>query len=390
MANQPGNGALYMQGIAVPASAMNSALFMQKTRRNTQLEVQRTFAGLGNQDIIELKKTDILSGLTLKFFGNLNVAPGTGSVNSTMRWPHDLARRVRFTANGQSNIINVSGAKLKVREIMKRGDLSDRGITQSINGTNVNQGTLAKACDAWGVGAGATAIAGGNYGVEIEWHLPIAEDEVDLAGAIFAQTSSTDLTVTIDWANTSDVFTLAGNAAVTLTGTLQVVATRFTIPGDGNGGIIVPDLRTFHSMIESRYSSIANGDNEVRLVGQGAGKNLLRLYHQVWNGTVPAPLVVNRTNFSQLAWRFAGNETPEVADGSFWRYWNERDYNADIGAQFGFFCFDFASENAFRDAVDLGATSEFRSLISIPSGVTLTTPAVEIVAETIFTAGVAA
>lgn len=388
MANQPGNGALFMQGIAVPASAVNPTAFFAKTRRNTLLEGQRTYAGLGNQDIIELKKTDILSGLTVKFFGNLVVTPGTGTVASTARWPHDLARRVRFTANGQSNIINVSGAKLKVRDIMKKGDLTDRGVVQSFNGANVNQGTLSKSSDAWGVGSVQSNIGAGTYGLELEWVIPVAEDEIDLAGAIFAQTSSTDLTLTIDWAPPADIFTLTGNATVALTGTLQTMATRYTIPGDGQGGIIVPNLSTFHSLLEQRVSGLTNGDNEPRLSGQGAGKSLLRLYHQVWNGATP--MVPSRSNFSQLGWRFAGNETPENADGSFWRFRNERDYNSDIGACFGFFCFDFASENAFRDAVDLGSTSEFRTLVSIPAGVALTSPAIETVAETIFAAGTAA
>jgi hypothetical protein len=47
-------------------------------------------------------------------------------------------------------------------------------------------------------------------------------------------------------------------------------------------------------------------------------------------------------------------------------------------------------ENAFRDAVDMGTTSELRLVIGVQSGVTVTNPALEYVQETIFQAGAGA
>ena len=380
--------ARYMQGIAVPQSSVNPREFFARTRRKYQSESSRTYAGLGGQDVVELKKTDVLAGLVIRFDGSVTSTPGSGTVATTARWPYDLIRQARFTANGQSNIINVSGAKLKAREFMAKSDLTDRGVSQSIAGQTVTHGTLAQACESWGVGSRATAIASGNYDVDLSWFVPVAEDQVDLAGAIFAATSSTDLTLTIDWATANDLFVLTGNATASVSGVVQVQALRYSIPIGADGQIVVPDLSVFHSLIQSRHTGLATGENELRLIGQGAGKTLLRTYSQLWNGANPAPVPVTEDNYGKLAWRFGGNETPdEYPDGQVLRYLNERQYNADIGGPHGFFVHEFAAENAFRDAVDLGTTSEWRQVVNVNGSLTLVNAALEVVAESIFTAG---
>ncbi|MFT3873453.1 MAG: hypothetical protein QM714_12550 [Nocardioides sp.] len=380
--------ARYMQGIAVPESSVNPREFFLRTRRRTQLESSKAYAGLGQTDTFELKKTDILAGLFIRFDGSLVTVKGTGQVNTQARWPYDLIKQLKFTANGQSNIINCSGLKLKAREAMGKGDLTDRGVSQNYNGATVTQGTLSQACESWGVGSRATNVPDGTYDIDLSWFVPVAEDQIDLSGAIFAASSSTDLTVNIDWAPPTDVFTLSGTATATLTGTVQVVALRYSIPLGPDGQIVVPDLSVFHSLIQTRYTNLANGENELRLIGQGAGKTVLRAFSQLWNGAPAVPVVVNEDNFGKMAWRFGGNETPdEYPDAQVLRYINERMYCSDIGAVWGFHCHEFASENAFRDAVDLGTASEWRQVINVLPAVVLSNAAVETTVESIFTAG---
>lgn len=388
---QGGAPARYMQGIAVPANSVNGNEFFARTRRKIQTEASKTYNGLGSQDVFELKKTDILSGLIIRFDGSLTIALPTGTAATTARWPYDLLKGVRFTANGQSNLINCSGLKLKLREMQSRGDLSDRGVSNAVNGVTVSQGTLAMAHESWGVGSRASAIPAASYDVDLDWFVPIAEDQVDLAGAIFAATSSTDLTVTLDWATAAELFALTGTATASLTGVVTLTAVRYSVPLGADGQIVVPDLSTFHSLIQSRHTSIANGENEVRLVGQGAGKTLLRVSAQLWNGATPAPVVLNEDNFGRMAWRYSGNETPdEYFDGQLMRIVNERQYNSDIGGVWGFHSHEFAAENAFRDTVDLGTTSEWRLLETVQSGVVLVNPALEVLTESIFSAGAGA
>jgi hypothetical protein len=381
-----------MQGIEVPRSSINPAQFFQLTRRLTILEKSLpAFAGLGSTDTIPILQTGVLSGIMLQFSGQLVVTLPTGTVASTGRWPYDLIRACRFTANGQSNLINVHGGKLKAREIMARGDLTDRGVPQGIGGaspgTSRVQGTMSLNSEAWGVGQNVTAIPAATYPIELEWYVPVAFDDMTLTGAIFAQTSATDLFVAIDWAPLSDLFLLTGTATAVVTGSLNAFATLYTIPQGPDGNVIVPDLSVFHSLIESRAPVIANGDNEVRLSGQGVGKQLLRVYGQTFNQVVAGnaiPLPVNSTNYGNILWRFGGNDTPEVwNNGSAHNHVNEKRFDCDLGAFGGYWIHDFASENAFRDSVDEGTATELRYLVNIPNGVTLTNAFGEYVQETV-------
>lgn len=378
----------YMQGIAVPSESVRPAEFFARTRRRTFNEGSQTWNGFGGQNTWELKKSDIIAAIVIRFTGNLVIALPTGTAASTARWPYDMLKAVRFTANGASNVINASGLKLKLREYQKKSDLTDKGISQTVGGATVSSGTLSASSESWGVGSNTSALAANTYPVDLYWVVPVAEDEIDLSGAIFAATSSTDLTVQVDMETLANLFTLTGTATATLTGTIQATSIKYSIPIGSDGQIVVPDLSLFHSYIQSRTTALGTGANETRMIGQGAGKTLLRTSFQVWNGATPAPLVMNDTNFGEQAWRYGSNETPDdYVTGQVLREINERMYNTDIGKVWGFGAFDFANENAFRDAVDMGTTSDLRLLNTIQSGVTLTNAALEYVQETIFQAG---
>jgi hypothetical protein len=383
-------GTRSLQGIEVPAESVNPGAFFALTRRRRTTEYSRPFAGLGNSDTIEFRKSDILSAIHVRFSGTLTVTHSAGAVVPTFRWPLDLPKAFRFTANGQSNLINVSGAKLKVREIMTRGEFDDRGVVQNIGGVAVNQGTLSKASEKWGLAPGQSQATSTSFAVELYWYVPISSDEKDLSGAIFAQTSSMDLTLTIDWESAANLFTTSGGDTVALTGNVIAETEKYSIPV-ANGQFVVPDLSLFHSMVQTRVASqMAQGDNEMRLVGQGAGKVLLRAYYQLWNGAgTPVPLAMTATNFGPQGWRYASNETPELfPDGTSLRQWNEGLYNSDVGSVFGFGVHEFESRNAFRDVVDMGQASELRLYVNVATP--LTNPALEYVQETVFSAGAAA
>ncbi len=383
-----------MQGIEVPASSIQPAEFFKLTRRLRITErTIAAFAGLGSTDNIPILQTGVVSGILLQFQGQVVVNLAAGTAATTGRWPYDLIRAVRLSANGQSNLINVHGGKLKAREIMARGDLTDRGVPQGVGGaspgTSRVQGTLSLNTEAWGLGQNVTAIPGAptTYPVNLEWYIPVAFDDLTLVGAIFAQTSATDLNIAIDWAPSSDLFILTGAATAVVTGAVTATATVYSIPQAANGDIIVPDLSVFHSLIESRVPVMTNGDNEIRLAGQGVGKQLLRLYGQTFNQAVagnPVPLAVNAVNYGNVAWRFGGNDTPEVyPNGLLHAHVVEKMFDCDLGTLGGYWVHDFASENAFRDSVDEGGATELRYLLNIPSGVVLTNAFGEYVQETV-------
>lgn len=379
-----------MQGIEVPTTSIDPKAFFARTRRLNVLEKNLgAFAGAGNTDTISMLQTGVLGQLRIQFIGSVTVTPGTGTVATTGRWPYDHMRACRFSANGQSNLINCRGWKLKAREMIQRGDLSDRGVTRGIGGaspgTQVNQGTLSLNTEAWGLGQNVTAVGAGTYTVDLEWVVPVAFDQMTLTGAIFAQTSATDLALAIDWAPLSDLFVLTGNAtAVWASGTVNVYATLYTIPQAPTGQIIIPDLSTFHSLIETRVPVAANGDNEIRLAGQGVGKQLLRLFGQTWNGATPAPVPVNDTNYGRIEWKFGGQDIPETwNNGRAHSHVVESLADSDMATFQGIWMHDFASENAFRDSVDEATATELRFNVNLTNNVTLTAGAdIEYVQET--------
>lgn len=381
-----------MQGIAIPAAVIDKNEFFRRTKRHTQQEKSVSFTlGESTRDVIALRKSDILSEIVLHIVGTLTIAPGTGSVASTAAWPYGLVRNVKFSANGASSLISARGWTLRAREIAKDEGLSDRGVEQTIGGTTRRQGTLSLACEEWGVGQSTTGLsAAADVDVDLVLTIPVAEDPYDLSGAIFLQTASAELTVEIEWANTADLFTLTGDGAATFEGTVSVQSTKFEIPTE-SGAIIVPDLSMFHSLVETNSVAVANGEVETPLVGsQGAGKYILRIIHQLMNGSTPAPVPLTAANFGLLGWRYGTAETPDRwIDGSALRIAMERMYNTDLGGLQGYGVQEYAKAG-FRDLVATAVTADLRLVTTINNDVALTNPKLWYAVESVYQSGSAA
>jgi hypothetical protein len=352
-----------MQGIAIPAAVVDPAAFRRRTRRHIQQEKKISFAlGTSTQDIISLRKSDILTEINLHITGSLTITPGTGTVASTAEWPYNLIKKVSFSANGASSLIAARGWTLRAREIAKDEGLSDRGNVQTVGGVSRNNGTLSLGCEAWGVGSNSTGLGAQTVPVDLVLTIPVAEDQFDLSGAIFLQTSSAELSVVLDWANLTDLFTLTGNGAATFSGNVEVITTKFEIPTE-NGAIIVPDLSLFHSLVETSTPTIAVGENETIVVGQGAGKYVLRVIYQHYSAGAPVPMT--SANFGLQAWRYGTAETPDQwPNGSTLRIAMERAYNSDLGGVLGYGVHEFAKAG-FRDLVDMGVTSDLRLVSNV-------------------------
>lgn len=377
-----------MQGIAIPAARVDPHMFRALTRRQTQQEERQAFTlGTNTTDVIPLRRSDILSEIVLRITGTLTVTPGTGTVASTWKWPYGLLKNVGFKANGATSLISARGWTLKAREYAKDEGLSDRGVTQTINGASVSQGSLSLGLESWGVGQATSALTGATHDVELIVTIPVAEDQYDLSGAIFLQSSSAELSVQLDWANESDLFALTGNGAVAFSGYVEVVSTKFKIPTVG-GVIIVPDLSQFHSLVETSTPALALGTNEPVVVGQGAGKFVLRMIGQLENNS--APTAVNDTNFGLMGYRYGTSETPDQwANGTQLRANMERQYNTDLGGVQGYFVHEFAKAG-FRDVLDMGTTADLRLVTTINNGVTLNNPKLWYAIESLYASGQAA
>ena len=378
------NPSVTLQGIQIPKSSVDPKTFQALTRRqNLQTKTLSSFAGWGLVDTIPILQTGIVTYLDVRIVGTLAVALNSGTCASTWRWPYGIVQALRFTANGQSNLINASGWFLKAFSFASRVPGDDRGVANGCGGaspgTSTNQGTFALASESWGVGQGVTAIGAGSYNVELSIAVPVAYDQVSLMGAIFAQTTSSALQLQIAWEALANLFTLTGAATVTWSSGPSVIVegTAYTIPSY-NGGIVVPNLSVFHSLTENTINpTVSNGLQEVTLAGQGVGRQLMRAAFQVRNNgaTTAVPIAQNVANYGLNYWRYGGNTTPETyTDGQRLREWNERLYNTDMGGVQGFGFYDFSSLWAPRDSIDEGSVTALRIGFTVNNSVTLTSP----------------
>lgn len=378
-----------MQGIAIPAARVDSNLFRALTRRHTQQEERISFTlGENTTDPIPLRRSDILSEVTLRITGTLVITPGAGAVASTAKWPYGLLKSVKFNANGATSLVAARGWTLKAREYAKDEGLSDRGVEQTVGGATVRQGTLSLGQEEWAVGQSTSALAA-TTGTDVELivTIPVAEDQYDLSGAIFLQSSSAELSVVLEWATPTELFTATGGATFSLSGYVEVTSTKFKIP-TVSGAIIVPDLSQFHSLVETSTPAIALGENEPVIVGQGAGKFVLRVLSQLENGGAPVPVTAD--NFGLMGYRYGTSETPDQwANGSQLRANMERQYNTDLGGLQGYAVHEFAKAG-FRDVLDMGTTADLRVVATVKDTVALSNPKLWYAVESLYASGQAA
>jgi hypothetical protein len=367
-----------VQGIEVPKAVVDPKSFFANARRQRFTQASSgAFNGLGGADTFSLKQSGIIGAIDVRLFGSVVVAIGTGTVASTSRWPYGLLKRAKVSANNMSNLVNAGGRFLKARELARNPGLTDRGVTRGIGaaspGTQVPQGTMSLNNEAWGIGQNVSAVPTATYNFDISVRLPIAFDLELLGGALFAQTSATDLIVELDYETLANLFTLTGNAAVTVNCAYFVDGVFFNIPRGPGGEIVLPDLSVFHTFVQSNNTTLATGVlTDVLLSGQGVGKQLLAVFWSLFgNGNNNTPFPVTDTNFGQLDWAYGGLEVPEIyPGGSTLAKENERNYGSDLATLQGIGVFDWANHWAFRDSIDMGSATQLRMQIQAQQALT--------------------
>ena len=383
-----------LQGVPAQNVSIDPQAFFPATRRLTYaMQSVQPIAGLGSTDTVQLRQTGIIAALDVRIAGTITFGGTITGTTMSWRWPYNLFT-ARVSANGQANLINAPGLLLQALS-MTQGQITDRGVQRAIGAGTPNQGTLARASDSWGsdgtneLGPGVTVAAAGTYDVDFVVRIPLAFDQRTLLGAVFAQTAQTNLVLDLDYAPQSELLTLGGAATFAHALTWEVAGVVYTIPQVG-GRFVVPDLSAFHQFVATGTNAVGQGENELMLPGTGIGRQLMRVYGQVYTGAAPGvPLAVNAANYGPMGWRYGGNDTPEMhRTGSSLRSRNEETTGVDLGGQWGIWAHDFASEWALRDAVDEGATSDLRLVVGLQAAPA--TPRVVIAQQTIFAAPVGA
>jgi hypothetical protein len=386
-----------IQGVASPDVTMDPQSFYPATRRlRFPARSATAIGGFGTTDSVQLRQTGIVAGLELRVKGTITFGSVIAGTSMSYLWPLGLARQIRVSANGQSNLINCRAITIRALEFLRNARINDSGITKNFGGAPFSSGTLALSCDDWGTGPTSTdGLAPGTdvdtaeeYSVDLTWFVPIAADDISLVGSVYAQTAATNLTLDIDWETQANLLTLGGGATVEQALTYEVVLVAYSIPNVG-GRFVVPDLSHFHQLAESRAPGLGSGVNEPILAGTGVGRRLLRLLFQVYSGTPPVPLAMTDANFSTVGWAYGGSDVPESYQaGGGLRALNERQASADLGRLWGIGAWDFASQFSLRDVVDESMTSDLRILIGLVASPTA--GVAQIAQETLFAAPVGA
>lgn len=384
-----------IQGVASPDITVDPTSFYAATRRlRYPMKSLTNIAGIGSTDSTQLRQTGIVAGLEVRLTGNLVFGGTITGTSMTFEWPFNLAREFRLSANGQSNLVKCRGLTIRGLEFAGNAKLDDTGLTATFGSTAVISGSLKLPSDDWGTSAGnalnpgATVAAVGTYTVDITYFIPVAADYITLIGAVYAQSSATNLTLDIDYNTQAALLTLGGSATVAFNLQFSVVGQVFSIPNVG-GKFVVPDLSQFHQIAEFRQAGLGVGTNEPLLAGTGVGRKLMRVMFNVYSGATPAPLAMTAANFNVVSWAYGGADVPEgYATGTNLRALNIRQAGVDLGGNWGLGMWDFASAFALRDVVDEGATSDLRLQIGLVNSPT--SGFAQIAQETLFAAPVGA
>ena len=394
----PLNAPPMIQGVQTPNVVVDPQTFYAATQRQRfSMAASQDFNGLGSVDSVQLRQAGIVAALEVRIRGNVTFGGTIGTTTMDWSWPFDMCR-FRLSANGQSNLLDVSGGKIRALEFCTNPKIVDNGVDQLVGGDTVDTGTLALACDDWGTGATTSEMGPGSnvtvaeaHTVDITYLLPVAGDPTLLIGAVYAQSSATNLTLDIQWATQAQLISaLGGSATVDFDLEYDVTGVVYSIPIVG-GRAVVPDLSMFHQLSEANQAGFGAGENEYEIPGTGTGRQLLRLLSNIWTGSGinKQPLPVLDANYNTIAWRYGGNITPETySQGGKQRALNNRQTGVDIGRYWGLILQDWASEWALRDVIDLGQTTDFRVVLGLVSSPT--SPSARIMQETVFAAPVGA
>lgn len=383
-----------LQGVATPGVTVNPQAFYAATRRmRFTMKSKTAIAGLGSTDTFQLRQTGIVSHLEVRVSGTVTFGGTLGTSTMSYDWPFNLVNNFQFSANGQANLISARGLPIRALEFVQNAKLDDNGLSASFGGTAATTGTLKLPTDDWGTSGANVLNPGtnvplvGTYTVDLTYVIPVAADPVSLVGAIYAQSSSTNLNLAINYATQSQILSaLGGSATFASALNAEVIGVVYSIPNVG-GQYVVPDLSVFHQISESRVGGQTQGVNEYLLPGTGVGRQLLRILFQEYSSN--APLAVNDTNYSTVGWAYGGNDVPESYQrGGNLRAHNVRDSGVDIGGNWGIGLWDFASQFVLRDVVNEGTTSDLRvqmGLVNSP-----TSGFAQVAQETLFAAPVGA
>ena len=330
--------------------------FLTATRFNKRRIASIPYDG-GNRVSYDLPATGLLANLYLRMTGTLTTTLGGGTATlkaNQQGRPFGLLDRIQLTANSGTDIVNVTGFGLFLRALMTDNgypDIASANLSEAESGNPVYQFP--------------TTFTGAQT-VEFSLKIPIVNNDRDLTGLIMLQNKETLLTLQMDFADISSLFTLTGGATVSFTGDVTLTTEYFSVPGNRED---YPDLSVIHTLIEDRVP--IDGVGDLQYVTP-RGNVYMRMLHRVLLNDTPA----GYDDIDRLTLQFNQTDTPYFIDGHDVLVQQRERYKRDLPK--GVYVWDWtyqgqAGLGGSRDLINSRAITDFLSIIKINTSATLGT-----------------
>ena len=344
-------GVAFLSNLPPDKFKMEPGLFAESTERQDIPLQSSEFKGLGTSMQIRLLNVGVLA--LVKLYFNLTFKTGTeGTVTALPGFPYYVAKRVAFTANGQTALLNARGTTYRARR---------QRIFRN------PQETIESA-----PGVGALAL-NTTYPCTFMLDIPIAHDMYSGIGWILAQNPQTYLSLELAFASLSDVFATTGKGEISsFTGTVYGEMTTFAVGqaqvGNTPGVTIIPDLTVFHGILDNTFQFSNSGLVKAPLI-RVAGQ-LVNYAFNLNNGGVSeiGPLAL-----TEAAFQYGGNRAPRVYNPvAFLVDKNQQDYNGVVQIKgLTHTYLDFEVDNPVRDLFIPEALVELQMAVTIPNSITV-------------------
>ncbi|MGH9042676.1 MAG: hypothetical protein ACRDZ3_20870 [Acidimicrobiia bacterium] len=170
-----GTGSEILRTIPAQPFVPDPNAFFQQTSKTILTPRVPPIPGPGAPVSLQLLQAGIVSKLQITFVGSLVVSTADATTIAST-WPYGLLNRFRLSANGQNDLFSCDGVDLHVLRYLL--------FPAFVNFVDDFPGE---------VGAAGT-VAVGTHPLYLTWDVGVAADQTSLIGALYAQSSATNLT----------------------------------------------------------------------------------------------------------------------------------------------------------------------------------------------------
>jgi hypothetical protein len=326
--------------------------FETATRQNIRKVAQLGYQS-GQRVSKDLPRTGLLANLFIRVEGNL-VVTGAPTLNANQYGrPFGLIDRLSVKTNNSTSIVDVTGHGLALRNMIDENNYFDV-LASSLPASDTSNPVY------------QFATAAGTNPFAFTLKVPIANNDRDLIGLLLLQNGETLVTVNIDWANESNLFTLNGGTVQVQNAYAHITMEYFDVPVKEAD---YPNLAIVHTLLEDATPVTGVGTTEYQVP---RGNIYQRLFHRILLNNAP----VNATDIDRIRLKYNQSLNPYAIDAKDQLAMQRNRYKRDLLKGSYVWDFSFQGQAGFgshRDLVNSGGITDFISAIDVATGATLGT-----------------